>query len=96
MSNLQSYSVINKEDISQLKFSNSETLSSKQKRSLRSHYLYRASILGNIAKNKVKIYFKDNKDRLHRVNTTIWALTTDFVVLKQGVTIPRKSIVFVD
>lgn len=88
--------IIQKEDIPTLKFSKYEILKSSKKRSLRSYYLDRASKLGNILKNKVSIYFKDHKDQLMQVNTTIWAVTTDFVVLKQGITIPKRSILYVD
>lgn len=88
--------LIPKEHIQYLKFAKNETLTSKRKRSLRAHYLTRASQLGNLLKNKVRIYFKNHKDELMHVNTTIWAVTTDFVILKRGVTIPKSSIVYVD
>lgn len=88
--------LIEKEDIPNLKFSKTEALQSKKKRSLRSHHLHRATQLGNLLKNKVHIYFKDQSDKLMRVHTTIWAVTTDFVILKQGITIPKRSILYVD
>jgi len=88
--------IIQKEDIPQLKFAHKETLTTPKKRALRTFYLNRASQLGNLLKNKVKIYFKDYTDKLMVVNTTIWAVTTDFVILKQGITIPKSSIVYVE
>ncbi|WP_298510115.1 hypothetical protein [uncultured Kordia sp.] len=88
--------IIQKEDIPTLKFSKTEILQSPRKRSLRSYYLDRATKLGNLLKNKVTIYFKDHTDQLMQVNTTIWAVTTDFVVLKQGITIPKRSILYID
>lgn len=88
--------VIEKEDIPKLKFSKTEILKNPKNRSLRSYYLQRATKLGNLLKNKVTIYFKDHKNQLMQVTTTIWAVTTDFVVLKQGITIPKKSIMYVD
>ncbi|MBF8150138.1 hypothetical protein ITJ86_09535 [Winogradskyella sp. F6397] len=88
--------VIQKENIPQLRFSNDEVLQSLKKQKLRTHYLERATQLGNLLKTKVKIYFKDNTNRLMSVNTTIWAVTSDFVILKQGVTIPKHSVVYVE
>ena len=88
--------VIQKENIPQLKFSNDEVLQSLKKQKLRTHYLERATQLGNLLKTKVNIYFKDSTNRLMSVNTTIWAVTSDFVILKQGVTIPKHSVVYVE
>jgi len=88
--------IVQKEDIPSLKFSNIEILKTPKKRNLRSYYLDRATRLGNLLKNKVTIYFKDHTNQLMKVNTTIWAVTTDFVVLKQGITIPKKSITYID
>ena len=31
-----------------------------------------------------------------RVQTTVWAVTTDAVILKQGIRIPKNSIVSID
>lgn len=88
--------IIEKEDIPSLKFSKTEILKNPRNRNLRSYYLNRATKLGNLLKNKVTIYFKDHTNQLMQVNTTIWAVTTDFVVLKQGITIPKKSITYID
>jgi len=88
--------IIQKEDIPQLKFSKKEALKTSKERSLRAYYLNRASKLGNLLKNKVKIYFKNHKDELLQVYTTIWAVTSDFVVLKKGITIPKNRIVYID
>ena len=88
--------IIPKEQVSTLQFSKTEVLQNKKKKVLRDHYLNRDAQLGNLLKNKVNIYFKDADDKLMRVHTTIWAVTTDSVILKQGVTIPRNCVVFVD
>ena len=96
MNELSQSSIIEKELIPQLQFSDFETLNTPKKRNLRSHHLHRATILGNLTKSKVQIYFKDCTNKLLQVNTTIWAVTTDFVVLKQGITIPKKSIIHIE
>jgi len=88
--------IIQKEDINKLKFSLAETLNKPEDIALRTHYLKSASKLGNLLKTKVKIYFKDYSNKLMIVHTTIWAVTTNFVVLKQGITIPMNSIVYIE
>lgn len=88
--------IIKKEDISKLKFSKTETLINPKKRELRTHYLNRASQLGNLLKTKVKIHFRDSTNKLLIVNTTIWAVTSNFIVLKKGVTIPKSSIIYIE
>ncbi|SDS67307.1 hypothetical protein [Winogradskyella sediminis] len=87
---------IEKEDIPQIKFSQNETLLSSKKRKLRAYYLERGTQLGNLLKTKVKIYFMDSSNKLLSVNTTIWAVTSNFVVLKQGITIPKHSILYIE
>lgn len=96
MSNSSLSCIIEKEQIPSIQFSKTEVLESKKNKTLRAHYLNRAAQLGNLLKNKVNIYFMDANDKLMRVNTTIWAITTEAVVLKQGVTIPRNRVVYVD
>ncbi|WP_299251061.1 hypothetical protein [uncultured Lacinutrix sp.] len=96
MNHTTSSYTIQKEDIPQLKFSKTEILNTAKKRKLRSHYLERASQLGNLLKTKVKIYFIDSTNKLISVNTTIWAVTSNFVVLKQGITIPKHSIIYIE
>lgn len=88
--------IIQKEQISSIKFPKNEVLEGKKNKTLRAHYLNRAAQLGNLLKNKVNIYFLDANDKLMRVHTTIWAITTEAVILKQGVTIPRNRVVYVD
>ena len=88
--------LITKEEIQSINFSNNDVLNNKQQKSVRSYCLTRAMQLGNLLKNKVDIYFKNNEDRLMRVQTTVWAVTTDAVILKQGIRIPKNSIVSID
>jgi len=96
MNNITPSCLIQKEDISRVKFSKLDTISNPKKRALRHHYLQRASQLGNLLKTKVKIHFKDDLNKSMIVDTTIWAVTSKFVVLKQGITIPISSIVYVE
>ncbi len=54
--------------------------------------LYRAMLLGNGFRNKVKIYFTTTEG-LRMVETTVWAYTERFVMLKGGVFIPVDAVV---
>lgn len=48
--------------------------------------------LGNAFKGKTSITFTTT-DGLKTVQTTVWSLTEDYILLKGGVTIPLNSIV---
>lgn len=51
----------------------------------------RAVRLGNGAKSKVKILFQ-TKEGIRLVNTTVWAATEDYILLKGGKAIPIDAI----
>ncbi len=87
---------VQKENIPELKFPKEDVFQDKGQKSLRAYYLNRASQLGNLLKSKVNIYFKDAENKLMRVNTTIWAVTQNSVILKKGTIIPRHRIVYID
>lgn len=88
--------IIQKENISHIKFPKEDVLLNKDKKKTRAFYLNRASQLGNLLKNKVHIYFKDAENNLMRVHTTIWAVTQHNVILKKGAIIPRHRILYID
>lgn len=96
MQNFEPSCYIQKENIKQLHFSDTEVLQDKSEKSIRHYHLVRALKLGNLLKNKVNIYFKDVENHLMRVNTTIWGITDNAVILKQGILIPLNRIVMVD
>lgn len=82
--------LIEKESISTLSFSDSEK--TKDAIKILRHKLNRATVLGNIDHNKIKILFKD-EEGIKQVETTVWATGQDNIVLKSGTTIPISSIV---
>lgn len=92
--NNQAIQTIEKEQIKFLKFPKEELLSSKKEKAQRCQTLTRAMVLGNIEHQKVHILFADNEG-LKRVNTTIWGVTEDYVILKTSTTIPMERIVSV-
>lgn len=82
---------IEKEDIQTLKFPNTDVLQDKEAISQRINDLNRAQALGNLEHSKIKIYFEDDSSK-KVVETTVWAVTDNNVVLKKGVGIPINRI----
>jgi len=85
-----------KEFLYALRFPTDDVIQSEQDKKARCFQLIRAMRLGNLFKNKVRISFRDSQDRLMKINTTIWGVTKESVILKKGVYIPIRSIVSVD
>jgi hypothetical protein len=83
---------IEKEMVAELHFPDSEVLLSAEDVQRRTYELERASQLGNGAHVKMKIIFEDDAEGLKQVETTVWAVTKERVVLKHGITIPIKRI----
>ncbi len=82
---------IEKENIHLLSFPQAEVLESKEAMQQRYSELNRALALGNLEHSKTKIFFEDNHSK-KVVETTVWALTDQRVILKQGHSIPINRI----
>ncbi len=82
---------IDKENIGKLNFPMNDVLKTEKKQIQRQSELERVMALGNLEQVKVKIYFEDDKDKLF-VDTTIWGVTDESVILKQGLVIPNRRI----
>ena len=85
------FELIDKEIIALLNFPKSDVLEDKDEISSRKNELDRALSLGNLEHVKIKIYFEDDKSK-KMVETTIWGVTDNRVILKQGVVIPVNRI----
>jgi len=85
------FALVEKEVIADLHFPTTEVLKSEKETVALKMELERAIALGNLEHQKVKIYFEDDKKK-RVVNTTIWAVTDNAIVLKQNVVIPIKRI----
>lgn len=85
------FELIDKELISGLNFPKAEVLEEKEDIAERKNDLDRALSLGNLEHVKIKIYFEDDASK-KMVETTIWGVTEERVILKQGVVIPVKRI----
>ncbi len=86
-----SFEIIEKEAIEALKFPHEEVLKDAEKIKDRTDNLNKALSLGNLEHFKIKIYFEDNTKK-RMVDTTVWGLTEERVILKQGVVIPIERI----
>ncbi len=82
--------LVDKEIIGNLHFPAEEVLSSGDYKQKREYELERAASLGT-DKVKIKILFED-AEGLKQVETTVWAVTKERVVLKHGATIPINRI----
>lgn len=83
--------VIEKEVVRDLSFPKEDVLATSEERRQRRMTLDRALILGNVDHSKVKIYFSDNEG-FKQVETTIWAVTEERIILKSGMVIPIRRI----
>ena len=83
--------LVQKEEVANFSFPADEITLSDDELSMRQLAFDRAISLGNLERHKVKIFFADDKS-YKVVDTTIWAVTEKYVVLKQGVVIPKHRI----
>lgn len=75
-----------KEAILALRFSGDEVLPEPEQAE-RYRNLFKAMVLGNTYKYKVTITFQ-SKDGVKQVCTTVWGLTAEWVLLKNGIQLP--------
>ncbi|MBC8046006.1 MAG: hypothetical protein H7Y00_04375 [Fimbriimonadaceae bacterium] len=88
---IESYQTIQKEEIPKLEFHNKEVLSELHLIMRRKQLLTQGMVLGNTYHTKVQIIFEAISGIL-QVETTIWATTEEYVLLKGGVYLPIKCI----
>ncbi|GAB4149632.1 MAG: hypothetical protein Fur0041_22700 [Bacteroidia bacterium] len=83
--------LIEKEQVAALRFPNGDVLTDNEEKNRRKSELERAMVLGNMDHNKVKIIFSDETGP-KMIETTIWAVTQERIVLKSGMVIPIRRI----
>jgi hypothetical protein len=82
-----------KEELGQFKFSTEDVLlNDTGARQSRAYNLLRAERLGNAFHGKVRIFFNTQDAAERTVETTVWAATDDYVILKGGVILPVRAI----
>ena len=88
---LQNFEQIEKERITALNFPPTDVLEDYDAMAQRQSELQRALSLGNLEHSKIRIYFEDSESK-KVVETTVWGVTDNRVILKQGVNIPINRI----
>lgn len=89
---MNDFKLIEKENISGLHFPKNEVLKDKDEQKQRLADLERVTILGNASNIKIEIFFEDDTNK-YIVNTTVWGVTDERIILKQGIVIPINRIV---
>ena len=82
---------IDRNSIPQLEFLSKDVLLTLDSKKSRQKQLQDATFIGNIEEKKVTLEFL-SKSGFHLIHTTIWAVTNEWVVLKEKQQIPIKSI----
>jgi len=85
------FETIEKENIDSLYFPKAEVLDNRDAIYQRESELNRALSLGNLEHSKIKIFFEDNQSK-KVVETTVWGVTDEMVILKKGFSIPINRI----
>ncbi len=83
--------MIEKELLDREKFVKSEVLQNPEERIRRRESIEKAMRFGNNDKGKIAIIF-DSANGTRRVETTVWSVTENNVILKQGKIIPIHCI----
>ena len=89
---MKNVAVVQKEQLSSVNFQKADVLSDGLSRQKRLSNLTRATSLGNLFHSKVNIVFMTSSGLLHQVETTVWSISEDFILLKGGNFIPVKAI----
>lgn len=87
----QNLEPVEKEEIKFLHFPREDVLSKIEDRRNRRMELQKAMSLGNLSREKVKIFFRDDQG-LKKVESSIWKITDKAVILKKSTLIPLERI----
>lgn len=93
---MQGIITVSKETLPSQQFIREEILPEKISQQLRLAPLYRAQLLGNLYHQKVNIVYRLKTGEVQQVETTVWSVEENYVVLKSGITIPVHAIVEVE
>jgi hypothetical protein len=93
---MQGILTVPKENIGQLKFYKEDVLLDINSRKLRMYDLEKALSLGNLYRQKVTIVYRLRTGELQQVETTVWSVGEQYVILKGGVTIPVRSVLKIE
>ncbi len=83
--------VIEKEQVAGLKFPKEDVLKNPEDIKKRLHDLENALKLGNLERIKIRIIFEDSIG-VKQVETTVWGVTAERIILKKGLLIPIRRV----
>lgn len=89
---MKNVAVVQKEQLNTVRFQKIDVLADSPARLTRLSNLNRALSLGNLFRGKVNIIFMTSSGLLQQVETTVWSMSEDFILLKGGNFIPVKAI----
>lgn len=84
--------IIPKEEIPNIRFAENLHIKEVDEQKKLIANLYRAQALGNLEKIKVRIIFYTHEFQRRAVETTVWGVGEDNIMLKHGYCIPIRSI----
>ena len=87
--------IISKEDIPSYEIAKGDALVNAEEKAERKFDLERAMKLGNNDHQKVKIIFESTEGTM-AVETTVWEVTQNYVILKSNMALPIRCIHRVD
>ncbi|WP_162051976.1 hypothetical protein [Pontibacter pamirensis] len=88
--------LVEKEQLPSFSFAQEDVLADLAARNKRRWDLSRATSLGNAYRGKVEITFQTADGEKKRVDTTVWTVDDQFMVLKAGRYIPINSVLGVE
>ncbi|MBF9252508.1 hypothetical protein I2I11_04310 [Pontibacter sp. 172403-2] len=93
---VNSIPIVAKEQIPAFRFGHEDVLTDPEARKKRMWDLNRAASLGNVYHGKVEITFMTADGELKRVDTTVWTLDENYIILKASCALPIISIIGIE
>lgn len=84
--------LIEKEELINESFPSDDVLKDKAAKEQRRNDLQHAMRFGNNEKGKIALVFDTQDNETKRVETTVWSVTENNVLLKKGITLPIRAI----
>lgn len=88
--------IIPKESLKNFSFFKEDVLKNDESKKIRASKLERAVKLGNAYKGKVKIFFRTIDSLSRAVETTVWSVADDYIMLKGEIFLPIRAVEQID
>jgi len=80
----------------QMRFADTDVLPTAAERCLRATKAAHAAILGSTYRGKLAVSFRTADGALHRLQTCVWAVDEDYVVLQTGMALPLCAVLGIE